>query len=378
MTSVFIEKSIEIHKNNYDYSRTRYINASTKIKIICKIHGEFEQIPVSHLRGHGCKKCSYEEKKNTVDYFIQKSNEVHKNYYNYSMVKYINNRTKITIICPEHGNFEQIPNSHILGNGCRKCSSDKYRLKMSYGNDKFKYLSKTKFPNIYDYSKIDYKNTETSIILLCIKHNLEFEIIPQNHLRQKYGGCKNCTYDGLSDTRKKTYNQFIFECNKIHENKYDYSKVSYNHCHEKIKIICRNHGEFIQQANSHLCGSGCPKCHIHKNENECKNIIEKLTGENFTRERPQFLNKLEYDCYNYELSLALEYNGIQHYEYSPFFHSNNKKKFEKQKENDKIKKELSHNNKIYLIVVPYYIADKEKFINEQYENYLFLTSNFKF
>ena len=122
-------------------------------------------------------------------------------------------------------------------------------------------------------------------------------------------------------------------------------------------------------------GQGCPKCFVHKNENECKNIIEKLTGEHFTRERPKFLNKLEYDCYNDDLKLALEYNGIQHYEYSPFFHSNNRKKFEKQKENDKLKKELSHQNRIYLIVVPHWILDKEKFINEEYQNYLFLRNN---
>jgi len=93
--------------------------------------------------------------------------------------------------------------------------------------------------------------------------------------------------------------------------------------------------------------------------------------ENLFRQRPNFINKLEYDGYNDDLKLAFEYNGIQHYEYSPFFHSNNIKKFEKQQNNDTLKKDLSHQNGIYLIVVPYWIIDKEKFIKDEYQNYLF-------
>ena len=54
--------------------------------------------------------------------FINKVNVIHNNHYNYSLVDYKNNTTKIKIICPKHGIFEQLPKSHLRGNGCPICA----------------------------------------------------------------------------------------------------------------------------------------------------------------------------------------------------------------------------------------------------------------
>ena len=117
--SEFIEKCINIHNNKYDYSKVNYIKNSINITIICKIHGEFEQLPLNHLKGNGCYRCSGFNR-NTED-FINKAKEIHGDIYDYSKVNYENTRKSVIITCKIHGEFEQIPNYHLSGCGCTKC-----------------------------------------------------------------------------------------------------------------------------------------------------------------------------------------------------------------------------------------------------------------
>lgn len=123
-TYQFIEKASIIHRSKYDYSLVNYINNKVKVKIICPIHGVFEQKPNHHLSGSGCNICNGTFKKSTTQ-FISQSNKIHNNKYDYSLVQYINNETKVKIICSIHGVFEQIPTSHLKGYGCSKCKSSK-------------------------------------------------------------------------------------------------------------------------------------------------------------------------------------------------------------------------------------------------------------
>jgi len=127
-TKEFIDKSLNIHGNKYDYSKADYINSHIKIKIICKKHGEFLQIPNNHLNGSICLKCSIEnqhdKQKKTKKEFIIKSKKVHGNKYNYSDAVYINACTKVKIICKKHGEFLQTPSNHYQNHGCPKCRSE--------------------------------------------------------------------------------------------------------------------------------------------------------------------------------------------------------------------------------------------------------------
>lgn len=125
-----IKKSIETHGNLYDYSLVEYINKKTKIKIICKKHGMFEQLHKDHIKGRGCYECAHSYPSNTEE-FILKSNIIHNNLYNYSSVEYISTHTKVSIICKEHGIYEQTPNSHLRGRGCPKCKDSKGVTKIS-------------------------------------------------------------------------------------------------------------------------------------------------------------------------------------------------------------------------------------------------------
>lgn len=110
----FIKRANEVHEGKYNYDKVEYENNKTKVYIICYEHGEFEQRPSEHLSGRGCPKCkgeaNGERKRSSKEDFIKKANEVHKCKYDYHKVKYVNNKTKICIICPYHGDFEQIPN----------------------------------------------------------------------------------------------------------------------------------------------------------------------------------------------------------------------------------------------------------------------------
>ena len=118
----FINMSVYIHNNKYDYSYTNYKNSIEKIKILCPKHGEFYQKPANHLQGQGCPSCDI-SKKYTKEEFIQKSAILHKNKYDYSKVNYVNSKIKITIICPVHGEFSTTPHSHLgIKTGCPSCA----------------------------------------------------------------------------------------------------------------------------------------------------------------------------------------------------------------------------------------------------------------
>ena len=121
----FIEKARKLHGNDYIYSKFRYVNSHTKGIIICPDHGEFNQVPSSHLSGRGCPACGEDKMINnrflTTEEFIEKARLKHGEKYDYSAVSYNRSNSKVKIICPAHGTFEQTPNSHLNGKGCREC-----------------------------------------------------------------------------------------------------------------------------------------------------------------------------------------------------------------------------------------------------------------
>lgn len=136
-TDIFIKQAIEIHGDKYNYDLVEYIRARSKVKILCFIHGVFEQTPSKHLSGQQCPLCSdYENgqyfsmgKKN----FIKRSKIKHEDKYDYSLVEYTNAHVKVKIICHEHGIFKQVPNAHLhAGQGCPRCKESRGEIKISH------------------------------------------------------------------------------------------------------------------------------------------------------------------------------------------------------------------------------------------------------
>jgi very-short-patch-repair endonuclease/Zn-finger nucleic acid-binding protein len=180
-TEIFIAEAIKTHGDKYDYSLVNYINAKTKINIICPIHGKFEQIPRNHISGQQCQKCSgvFMDK----EYFITKANSIHNSKYDYSLVNYVNSLTCVDIICPIHGMFKQKPKHHLNGKECQKCSG-------KYMDSKYFIELANKIHGVkYSYDLVKYETGKTKIKIICPIHG-EFSQLANSHLNGR--GCPIC------------------------------------------------------------------------------------------------------------------------------------------------------------------------------------------
>jgi len=200
----FIKKAKEIYNDKYDYSKVDYINAKTKVQIICPSHGSFHITPQQFLYNKtGCKKCSLEKKSDTLYDFIKKSNIVHNNKYDYSKVKYINSRTKVTITCTIHGDFDQLPNLHIhRRTGCPKCSISKNEkiITQILEENNITFISQKKFTNCKDKRTLPFD-------FFLPDYNLCIEYDGEQHFKsiKYFGGDKKLTEIKKHDTIKNDF-----------------------------------------------------------------------------------------------------------------------------------------------------------------------------
>ncbi len=282
-------------------------------------------------------------KKLTIDEFIKKSNIIHNNIYDYSLVNYKNSSIKIKIICHTHGIFEQTPNNHISQKqGCPKCAGKGKEL-LEIIED-FNKIHNFK----YDYSLINYKNKRSNLKIICTDHGI-FEQISYSHLSGI--GCPKC-----GGSFRTTTEEFINKSNKIHNNKYDYSLVDYKSAHKKVKIICPEHGSFEQSPNGHLRGNKCPKCELDMSKGELK-ITEYLKNENINFV-PQHtfidcknIRCLPFDFYLPIYNICIEFDGIQHFKASKSW--GGEQELEIRKIRDQIKTDYCKNNNIKLLRIKY-------------------------
>ena len=123
----FVSRAKINHGDKYDYSMVTYTSSTDKVQIICPEHGVFEQEPSNHIRGKGCNLCAIQQRTKALtcskDDFIYKAKLSHGDKYDYSNVLYVNSQTKVNILCPKHGEFEQLPYDHISKHGCTKCTT---------------------------------------------------------------------------------------------------------------------------------------------------------------------------------------------------------------------------------------------------------------
>jgi len=313
--------------------------------IKCPIHGVFEQNVKNHLRGYGCKKCVIDKLRKNSDQFIIDAIKIHKTTYDYSMVKYINSDTKVKIICPTHGIFEQTPRNHLHGNGCKKCICITDG-KQFIDEAKLKHNNKYEHNNKYDYSLINYTNSRTKIKIICPIHGV-FEQTPNNHISGY--GCSLC-----GGTKTYSTADFIKKSTEIHGNKYDYSLSEYKKNNLKIKIICPVHGVFLSTPNNHLSNKGCPKCKQSKGEKIINEYLQKLNI-NFIKQKSfsecKNINPLPFDFYLPEHNVCIEYDGKQHFMPVDYFGGDDG--FKQRKKHDQIKNIYCKQNNIILLRIKY-------------------------
>lgn len=199
------------------------------------------------------------DKRKTTRQFIQEAKQIHGEKYDYSKVNYITNREKVCIICPQHGEFWKTPSKHLQGQGCPCCVKRKRK-----STEDFIREAQTIHGTIYDYSQVEYINSETKIKITCKKHG-EFWMTPSHHLRGQ--GCPVCRYIKSAKGRRRTLEEVVRLATTTHKGKYNYILMTeYKNDRIKYPIICPIHGEFYQNMNNHIhFKEGCPLCAIEKN-----------------------------------------------------------------------------------------------------------------
>lgn len=356
----FIAKAIEKHGDKYDYSLVEeYKGNKVKVPIVCKEHGVFMQRPVDHLFGYGCPNCKH-SRKVTTEEWIEMACKVHNDEYTYEHADYKGANEKITVTCKRHGDFSLKANNHLIGNGCNKCRLEgiKHEVtllpqrKLSTKKhtqeeviDKIKTIHGDKYNTEY----VCYKTVMDKIHLVCNEKDEDgnihgdFYILPHHLFRGQ--GCPKC-----GKNYRLTTEDFIEKARKVHGDKYDYSKVDYVRTHDNVTIICPIHGEFQQMPSNHLKGEGCLKC--------CESSLEKYISDKLNendikfvaQKRFKWLGRKSIDFYLPEYNIAIECQGIQHFEPVSFSGKtgNKQEKFEYITKNDNEKRKLCEENGVKL------------------------------
>lgn len=251
--------------DKYDFSKAVYNAPLYQVSgIVCSKHGPFKQY-TGQLRkpsGAHCPACGDATRRAksrlSQDEFIRRATESHGGAYTYDKVKFFNTTTKVTVTCPEHGDFEVTPNNHMRngedrGRGCPTCGA----AKRGYRHDMV--------------------------------------------------GSARATADAkLASFGRK----FEEDARAIHGDAYDYSETTYNGRRSKLTILCPQHGPFVQTAEHHLMREqGCPACSHHQSKGEA--AILKFVSAFATpvvRDRG-IISPKELDIYVPEAKLAIEYCG---------------------------------------------------------------------
>lgn len=276
--NAFIKKSKEKFGDRFDYSKVIYVNSQTPVTLICKEHGEFSVDMYRHLYSKNglcplCNKSSVNGgnrqpllfsrggvKHLSTEYIIKRCKYIYADKYDYSKIEYKGGNAtteKIEIVCPIHGSFFKIyDNIQKRDCGCPKCAIEKRKLNSIVSNaNKFIEKSKEKFGDRFDYSEVEYINSQTPVILTCKEHGVRFSTMPNVHLNSRFGGCKECHKQYIESTRSKNIKpklteeerkerrrkcektNFIERATKKFGERFDYSKVEYINSQTLVNII---------------------------------------------------------------------------------------------------------------------------------------------
>lgn len=273
--------------------------------------------------------------KYTTKTWVEAAKRVHNDTIDYSNVEYKNSHAKVHLKCNVCGyDFWQEARAHLAGSGCRVCAMKRvgeYNHNVRNHNfgrlttEEFIARSKKVHGDSIIYDKVEYKNMDTKVCLICAECGNEFWQTPRHHLHRGHG-CPVCN-GGIEDTE----DDFLKKANAMYGERYDFSKVKYIKSNKKVCVICHNkskngieHGEFMITPNALLSGHGCPHCRQSNIEEDVKDL---LTSENiaFTRQKTfDWLRnkltgrKMRIDFFIPLYNIAIECQGIQHFQPTDF------------------------------------------------------------
>lgn len=382
-----LEESLQYKKENeeiLDAFRKEYGKKKKKnwvLRVKCLKHNHiFDIMYQNYKKGQGCKKCSTEKQTYSTD----KVQTIFKNNLkpNETFIKCFRKTRKngnkewwARLNCNKHGEFDISLNSHKRGSGCPKCKSDKIAKlctlsKEQVEQDFFSHLKENeKLIKVYQKKRRKYGWNEWWGTLLCSEHG-KFEIRRSCHIKGK--GCPKCRAKRISETNtfpkervEQDFRRYL-KSNETLINVYQKRNIN-NHNVWYATLLCDKHGKFEIEKQHHKAGKGCPKCSASKGE---ARVREHLTDNNITFEEQykfkdcKYKLQLPFDFYISSLNLAIEYQGIQHYE--PVDAFGGEKNFKIQQKRDKIKREYCEKNNIKLLEIPYTEYDNvEKILSKE-------------
>ena len=248
----------------YDYSLVVYVNAQTKIRLICVENNHpFEVTPAHHLGGDGCRRCIGYYR--TKDEFILLSRKKYPDtLFGFDDTTWVDMSTSISIYCPTCKQvFTTTPQVHLregsLG-GCRTCADREISLRQSYTQPQWIELAIAKHGDTYLYHNVTYVNSQTDVCIICPKHG-EFQQTPAMHLGGR--GCRKCGIERCIASKLYTeadLEEAFVNARILHNGRYEYTRIFRDECRLMIEMRCPTHGIITQRLDHHLHGHGCDRC----------------------------------------------------------------------------------------------------------------------
>ena len=347
-----------------------YCNAMTNILHHCIIHDiYFDSNPSNILQGKtGCYLCANEKRRTAMviskEEYIEKLHKISP--YIDIVGDYINMRTKTHHYCNKHKvEFETTPDNALRGRGCSECGKEKYHASRARTTNEYISLVKDINPDIEVLG--EYISNGTPILHRCRKHNIEWNAIPYGILSG--WGCKECKYEKIADSKRKTHEQYVKELREVNPDIEVIEK--YIDCDTPILHKCKKDGyEWRIRPANLLIGYNCPVCGESRGERKIRQWLEKNNISYIYQHKYEDckdVNPLPFDFYLPTYNILIEYDGEQHFR--PIEYFGGQEKFELQQKHDKIKNEYCEKNNIPLLRIPYFKYDN---VEEELNNFLFI------
>lgn len=306
----WIQQARKVHGGRYFYGLCLFTGAEKKVTVGCPEHGWFSVQAYTHLRGVNCGKCSGNRKKGK-DLWVLQAKATHGDKFDYSKVEYRSANHSVTIVCPEHGQFQQTAKLHLTGKGCPKCSHSRRGEQSRKTTASFVSEAKAVHGEKYDYASAAYRGNKKKVVIICKQHGA-FEQTPNAHLRGS--GCPKCAstvtgknralgLQGLSErSLEKFGDAYDFSENEAYIKKQHKLNAKHKLCGTRFSISAEGHLDSVH--------GGCPKCagSLSQSEDDIEHFLSGLGFRTEKRNR-EVLEGKEIDIYLPEQGLAIEYNG---------------------------------------------------------------------
>lgn len=321
--ATFVSRARKKHGNKFNYNRVEYLGADKHVLVGCRKegHGFFPITPNNHLSGWGCPECKKDKLRklntHTKNEFLALARVVHGDKYEY-LGEYVNGATPMQMRCQMHGLFEQRPDSHLQGRGCRTCGDERTHKALFDTHEDFLNKARAAHGEKYSYPE-QYRRSDCHIKIVCPKHG-PFTQLPSDHVQGH--GCDKCRTDLAAERYRKDHETFLREARAVHGERYTYLGA-YTGNKKPITIICPDHGPFTQKPVNHINrAQGCPTCSQSQGERAIALMLERfkiLYVREMKFDECRSKKPLPFDFWLPDHNTLIEYDGEQHFASDPFF-----------------------------------------------------------